>query len=113
MYEENRINCKLINGLAYDTALYWLKQTTNLEFTDIIFNESLEPLSGRNKKNNIYDLLDNVFELTSEESYDTVIIRGTINDEDCKDINRYSILKNENYFTDDQNVLTFRAILYK
>ncbi len=113
MYESNKFSCKLINGLAYDTALNWLKKTTNLEFADIIFNEDLEPLSGRNKQNNIYDLLDNVFELTSEESYDTVIIRGTINDEEYKDRNRYSILKTENYFTNDINVLTFRAILYK
>lgn len=112
MYKNDNINCKLINGMAYDTALYWLKQNSNIDFSNIVFNENLEVCAGRNMYNNIYDLLDNVFELTSEMSYDTVVIRGILNDETYKNRNRYSIMKDENYFSDN-NVLTFRTMIYK
>lgn len=112
MYKANNLNCRLINGIAYDTALYWLEQTNNMEFSNIIFNESLEVYAGRNSFNNIYDLLDNAFELTSEMSYETVIIRGVLNNESYKNRNRYSIIKDENYFS-EKDILTFRTIIYK
>lgn len=117
MYSNNNIKCSLINGYAYDTALYWIKQTNNIE----VFNFENKELiyTGRNSYNNIFDLTDNVFELTLETSYDTVIIRGMINEYEFMDFvttteedSRFSILQDENFFT-DQNVLGFRTILYK
>ncbi len=111
MYENSNINCELINGYAYDTALNWISKTN--EISPISFDVEKEEIkAGRNVFNNIYDLADNIFELTLEKSYDTIIIRGFVKDEDYKERNRYSILKEENNFTSN-NLLTMRCILYK
>lgn len=111
MYENSNINCELINGYAYDTALNWINRTNKIN--PILFDVKKEEIkTGRNSFNNIYDLTDNIFELTSEKSYDTIIIRGFVKDEEYKERNRYSILKEENNFTSN-NLLAMRCVLYK
>lgn len=110
MYDNKIINCKLINGYAYDTALYWIKQNNEVE--NSIIDCSNNVVTGRKAYNNIYDLTDNIVEITAETSYETIIVRGVSTLEAYKDCNRYSILENENFFNED-SILTFRTMLYK
>ena len=125
MYEQHEINCDLINGYAYDTTMSWLKQTNDSIKIDIYDIENNELFTGRNHYNNIYDFFDNIMEITSEESYSNIIIRGWIYEdmskyeniinvmgisEDCFD--RFSIREHDNDFS-PYTLLTTRTILYK
>ena len=122
MYKENDFNSKLINGYAYDTTLKWIINTNTIEvdYVDIIKNE--EKYTGRNKYNNIYDIVDNTLELTMENYYDAIIVRGfpfIENDDsikkfgvDIENLDRLAIRENDNYFVEG-TLLGFRAIIYK
>lgn len=114
MYKDKEnFNCELINGYAYDTTLMWLKQNNEIDLIDDKLPEKTEEIkTGRNSYNNIFDLTDNIIELTLETSYDTVIVRGVADKEEYKDSSRYSILEDENFF-DINSVLCFRTVIYK
>lgn len=111
------INCRLINGYAYDTTLAWIKKNNNIEIKSY---EDLKNITcGREKYNNIYDLTDNVMEITLEDLYDTIIYRGFSNVEELRLNNRYNIEDKEiNNYEDllEQkliNLLTYRTVIYK
>ena len=87
-------------------GLIQIKKNTFLNIEDVSTEKAY---AGRKKYNNIYDLLDDVIELTSEVSYDTLIVRGISKNEES---NRYSIFKKDTYYTKNQ-FLGFRTILYK
>ena len=125
MYNSQEINCELINGYAYDTTLEWIKSTNKIngDFyeldTGLDFELSEKLYTGRKAYNNIYDFCDNILEITSEESYGTVIIRGFSNSKNVQYLenlfsnhSRYSILKNEFTFG-YVDTLGFRTVLYK
>ena len=111
------INCRLINGYAYDTALAWIKKNNNIEIKD--YDDLKNITCGREKYNNIYDLTDNVMEITLEDLYDTIVYRGFSNVEELRLNNRYNIEDKEiNNYDDllDQkliNLLAFRTVIYK
>ncbi len=111
------INCRLVNGYAYDTTLAWIKKNNNIE---IKYYEDLKNITcGRIKYNNIYDLTDNVMEITLENLYDTIVYRGYSNIEELKLNNRYNIEDKEINNYDDLleqkliNLLAFRTVIYK
>ncbi len=124
MYKQEGINCKLINGYAYDTTLEWIN-STNVADIDIIDATNEKIYTGRKKYNNIYDFMDNVMEITMENSYGTVIIRGFpyIVNKDTKmiveemglemyEFDRLSILESDSSFSGN-TILSFRTVLYK
>lgn len=116
------VNYELINGYAYDTTLAWIKNKNDIKVNKYYNKDN--PLTGRNSYNNIYDFTDNVLEMTSETSYESVIIRGFLfekgtNNETLDDLGytadsmgRISIRKEDSYYTID-NIMGLRTILYK
>lgn len=116
------INLELINGYAYDTTLSWIKNTNDINVSK--FYNKDNPLTGREKYNNIYDFTDNVLEMTSETTYGNVIIRGFIFETNTENnildefgytsdsMGRISIREEDNYYTID-NVMGLRTVLYK
>lgn len=112
MYDSSSINCELINGYAYDTTLYWIKLNNEIEPYVIDFSKKDMEYTGRKKYNNIFDITDNVIELTLENSYETVIVRGFSSREELKNSNRYSIGEEESFY-DENSILGFRSIIYK
>lgn len=119
MYDE-KINCELINGFAYDTVLTWiLKNSSNNissnEFDVNILQQTNQNinLTGRKKYNNIYDLFDNVMEYTGETYYETVVVRGVLNGETLNEFtSRYCVLK-EDISLSKNAPIGFRTIIYK
>lgn len=112
MYNTDKFTCQLINGIAYDTTLSWIMKNNEIEKKQINFmDEKQTYFTGTLKYNNIYDITDNSLELTLENSYGTVIIRGFAT-EDLKDESRYNILEEDNFFGPN-TILTFRTIIYK
>lgn len=115
LYEN--VNCELINGYAYDTALEWIQKTNNIEIYK--FDELENLVCGRNQYNNIYDLTDNIMEITLEDFYDTVVYRGFYNDKDLQLESRYNISEekldtNENFLNlTIVNLLAYRSVIYK
>ena len=118
MYDN--INCELMNGYAFDTTLSWILKNNDIKVDMINFDKKV--ISGRMSHKNIYDIMDNVMEITSETTYSNVIIRGA-SFESLEDLpvdygyninnfDRFSIKENENFFTNTTK-LAFRTILYK
>lgn len=115
MYEN--VNCKLINGYAYDTTLEWIKNTNEFNIYKIN-GETEQVITGRNKYNNIYDFTDNIMELTLEDFYDTIIYRGFDYGEALELESRYNKLDQDICYTDicnikTMNIIGFRSIIYK
>ncbi len=115
LYED--VNCELINGYAYDTALEWIKKNNNIEIYS--FDELENIVCGRKKYSNIYDLTDNIMEITLEDFYDTVVYRGFYNNEDLQLDSRYNIseekLDNSKNLLELTlvNLLAYRSVIYK
>lgn len=109
MYDS--INSRLINGYAIDVAINFVLNNTNK-------NELTESsgVSGTECYKNIYDLVDNMLEWTSEMKHGLVILRGTIWEIDEK-TNSYSYtffcerFANVPEFTGEK--LGFRTIIYR
>ncbi len=101
-------NVELINGIAYDAMLSWLIGDAE----KLYLYEDKEVLSGRNEVKNIYDVFDNIFELTDECSYGTLIKRGTFDSEwdDEKEL-QSRIPEMDDFLTYDK--IAFRVVLYK
>lgn len=108
------INCRLINGYAYDTALEWIEKNNNIEIGKYDFDKEKNILTGRVKYNNIYDFTDNVMEITTEDFYDTIIYRGFDYRDDFELDSRYNLLEENVSKLDERlKLLAFRTILYK
>lgn len=112
MYDKNEdINSSLINMFAYDVALNWCVEKNNIDALQIGKNvrekEDDKFITGKVKYNNIYDLIDTVWELCYEKFYDFRVSRGVALGEE-PEITRQAL--NENFISDN---LTFRIILYK
>lgn len=74
----NNVNCELINGYAYDTALKWIESSSSIRLNrDVVKVEKDKKIfSGRKMNNNIYDFCDNILEYSLENLYDTIVVRG-------------------------------------
>ena len=106
----NGKNVELINGFAYDAMLSWIMKEKEEQY---FYNENEQILSGRHSVKNIYDVFDNVFEITNECSTGTAIKRGiaieeqVIEDEGIH--SRYPITEE----FDENEKLAVRVVLYK
>lgn len=119
MYENEKIHCELINGFAYDTTLIWLKNTNEIEKNIIDIQKEKIIYSGRTSYNKIYDFCDNILELSTENFYDNIIVRGfSASEEEMNSGINFSEESRYTIFKDSTNVnlldgLSFRTILYK
>ena len=123
MYDENKeIKCEIINGFAYDTTLLWIQKNNDIEFFDEDYSEKIKTKSGRNEAyNNIYDITDNMLEITLENYYDTVVVRGNSMDDSINKFtgNKYNKESRHTVITEDETLLfpkdslAIRTILYK
>ena len=115
IYDIENINTELMNGYAYDTTLEWIIE---LNGNNIISNVEAgeEYYTGRSTPfNNIFDMNDNILEITQEKNYDTFISRGFYDNTSLKNNdyvmeemeNRFSMLENESL-----NYVGFRIVLY-
>lgn len=105
----NNINSELINGYAYDIAFSWIINNENVEFTE---RKKDKIYSGTKSYKNIYDIIDDIYEITSEKYYGNMVYRGIIADskyaENVGFDNR--LVGNINY---ENKSLSFRTVLYK
>lgn len=102
---ENKINSKLINGYAYDTAFYFI-------YDDIggKINKS-KKISGTKSIKNIYDIVDDMYEITTEVTYENIVVRGIARDIEYV----YDLLDNRLTISYDTSGINygFRTIIYK
>lgn len=107
MYQD--INSELINGYAYDTALNWIIKNEDIE---LIKRDTLEIYTGTKAYKNIYDMVDNIYEFSTESFFEEAIYRGIIINGENLEIdeldNRFSC--NNEY---KNEALGFRIILYR
>lgn len=79
---ENSFNCELLNGYAYDTMISWILNTIGENNISPSFFEidnirsNIEIYTGRNSYNNIYDVFDDVQEITQENIENACVSRG-------------------------------------
>ena len=106
---QKNINSELINGYAYDTAYSWILNEENIE---IIKRDLTNIVTGTKSYKNIYDMLDNVYEFTSEECYGGYIYRGIIPETKYMSNNNFDnrLSCGDDYINEN---LGFRTILYK
>jgi len=109
----SNLNCKLINGYAYDTTLAWIKRTNDFKIDKINTEKTQEVLTGRSKNNNIYDFTDNIMELTLEDFYDTIIYRGFDYGNVLELESRYNKSEQDIYKIKTMNIIGFRSVIYK
>ncbi len=114
IYEDNTINCKLINGFAYDTCLLWIKQSNSIINENVDYSKkSIEEIyTGRIKMNNIYDLTDNIMDISSETYYGFVISRGSSFSEAFKDESRCLLGESREELIDSIDNTCIRTMLY-
>lgn len=98
---EKSINSKLINGYAYDVVLNFISN-------DVDKYSETKNVTGTKSIKNIYDILDNMYEITSEMQFDSMVYRGVI---DYDKVNLDTRLVSNIDFIDSN--LTFRTIIYK
>ena len=106
---QDNINSELINGYAYDTVLNWMLNTEKIE---VGIRETENFLTGVKSYKNIYDIVDNVYEFSTEYSYENIVYRGIFGEN--KYINNLSLdnrLICDNLYSNDN--IGFRTILYK
>lgn len=111
------INSELINGYAYDTVFRWIINNEKIEVTQKLSDTTI--YSGTKSYKNIYDILDNVYEFTTEKTYGENIYRGILDDSNSLYDSKISIngFGLDNRYSCDldykSNNLGFRIILYK
>lgn len=120
MYSNSKdFKCELINGYAYDTMIAWIYDTVgkdNIKYDYLEIDNSKKASdvnTGRNMYNNIYDIFDDIQEITQEYTDNTPISRGTtkrIDDEEMKQKYETRLYTINNLYWND---LTFRTMLYK
>lgn len=77
MYENKDFNIEIINGYAYDRMLSWILETYNdVEIVDTEIYPDEPFYTGRYSYNNIYDIFDDMFEITVENWLDSIVYRG-------------------------------------
>ena len=123
MYNENdEIKCEIINGFAYDTTLLWIQKDNEIRIFSEDYSEVNITKSGRNEAyNNIFDITDNMLEITLENYYDTVIARGNSMNDSINSLtgNKYSIESRHAIINEDETLtflkdsLAVRTVLYK
>lgn len=104
----NNINSRLINGYAIDTAMSFINDEVDKENI-----EKYAGISGNKSYKNIYDLVDDMFEWTSEMRNNNKIFRGSIfENRVSKNLLNYNerISNDETYLSEN---LGFRTIIYK
>lgn len=116
-FDNSEITISLMNSYSYDTAFEWILNTNEEVTYEIIeSDQDNNRYTGNKKYNNIYDLFDTTYEMTTEiYSENRVISRGPsgiyndiMNEENIKRLdNRGSIL------WEKADNLAFRTILYK
>lgn len=112
MYKNNDFKCEIANGFAYDIALNWI-----LKNNEVIIGEN-NKYTGNTSYQNIYDMIDDNFEITLEKSYsDAIIYRGFVKKESTaktnygvEDLNNRWALIEEN---EEFNNVGIRTIIYK
>ena len=114
MYGEIDFKCEIINGFAYDTTLNWILKNDKINFEEEIEQSSY---TGKKSYKNIYDILDENFELTLEKSYsNTIIYRGFLKTE-LEIKNTIGMEKTDNRWITEENSkienLGIRTIIYK
>ena len=60
--QKSEFTCELINGYAYDTTIEWLKKSEKIQVFDVETDNLI--LTGRNSVRNVFDIFDNVLEIT-------------------------------------------------
>ena len=117
MYKSNSFKSELINGYAYDTVFAWILGSNNLVDNNNTIAADKYYTKRDNSYNNIFDIFDNILEITMEKNYNTVVTRGVYGKKAFENYympvansneNRYSILEN-----DSNESTTFRIVLYK
>ena len=108
-------NIEIINGFAYDRMLTWVYDTcedTTIIDTEIYPDEIF--YTGRYSYNNIYDIFDDMYEITLENCFNmtvyrgftSIYIQGLVQSFD----NRYTTIEEYNY----KNInISSRLVLYK
>lgn len=78
MYTDKDFNIEIINGFAYDRMLLWASDDNvdNVEIIDTEIYPDVPFYTGRNSYKNIYDIFDDMFEITSENCLDAIVYRG-------------------------------------
>ena len=115
----NNLKCELINGYAYDTMLDWIfnsvgKNKIELNYLDIDNSQAgYDIYTGRFMYNNVYDIFDDMQEITQEFIDNTPVSRGTTKRLDNSDLKQK--LETRLYTLNDVywNDLTFRTMIYK
>ncbi len=120
MYSDaNNLKCELLNGYAYDTMLAWIfdvvgKDTIELSYLEVDnYKENFDINTGRVMYNNIYDIFDDIQEITQEHVDNTPVSRGTYKHLDDQGIKQR--LETRLYTLNDVswNDLTFRTMIYE
>lgn len=118
MNYEKDIKIKLINSYAYDTVCEWI--IMNLEDKKIEYTETEEDslgkrYSGVTKYNNIYDLFDTTYELTTEiYSGNITVCRGkTIKISEIEnEVHKEKIDNRISFIFEKSNNIGIRTVLY-
>ena len=79
-YHSDTIKIQLMNSYAYDTTIEWIDKNNGIEFIKSNKAEDGKKYSGQNQTNNIFDLFDTTYEMTTELFCDeNSIYRGNCN----------------------------------
>lgn len=79
-YDTDAIKVQIMNSYAYDTTMEWINKNNGLEFVRANVSEDGKKYSGQNETNNIFDLFDTTYEMTTELFCDgNPIYRGNCN----------------------------------
>lgn len=114
---KSNITIQLMNSYSYDTTFEWLIITNRekLKYDVIKSDENGKRYTGNKSYNNIYDLYDTTYEMTTEVYYEnTTICRGTagvyndVMSGKIKDFDNRTAL-----YSKKKDSLGFRTILYK
>ncbi len=65
-YDNDTIKIQLMNSYAYDTTMEWIDKNKGVEFVKSNRAEDGRKYSGQNQTNNIFDLFDTTYEMTTE-----------------------------------------------
>lgn len=107
MYDDSSIHSRLINGYAYDTIFSFVWDDINK--LDQIIDAASK--TGRYQYKNIYDIIDRLYEMTSEEDMGYMIVRG------CGATEGYGIVLDTRMILEKNDLKSnnygFRTILYR
>jgi len=118
--QNKEIRVELMNSYAYDTAFEWIRNTNvseEIKYEVIVSGENGERYAGTKSYNNIYDLFDTTYEMTTEiYSGNDVISRGPsgiVGEDIGKKENRTRMDNRISKLFEKSDDLGFRTILYR